>query len=54
MYSPDDINEMMNEITYEKAYDIATKLCPDMEERNARKFDKLVEEIYFQIWEQYE
>jgi len=54
MYSPDDINEMMNEITYEKAYNIAIKLHPDLEERNAPKFDKFVEEIYYQIWEQYE
>ena len=54
MYSPDDINEMNKEVTYEKAYDIATKLHPDLEERNAPKFDKFVEEIYHQIWEQYE
>ena len=54
MYSPDDINEMMNEITYEKAYEIATKLHPDLEERNAPKFESFVMEIYHQIWEQYE
>ena len=54
MYSPDDINEMNKEVTYEKAYDIATTLHPDLEERNAPKFDKFVEEIYYQIWEQCE
>ena len=54
MYSPDDINEMNKEFTYEKAYDIATKLYPDLEERNVPKFESFVMEIYFQIWEQYE
>jgi len=54
MYTPDDVNEMNKERTYEQAYDRATKLHPNLEERNAPKFESFVMEIYHQIWEQYE